>query len=231
MFLKANPCCSVYKSFIHFCDWVIFNSMNIPQFFVVQLLSWVRLFCNIIDCSPPGSSVHEILWARILEWVAISFSRGSSRPRDQIHVSFSGNGFFTTELPGKPIPQFAYPLIWWWTLGLFVVLTFWGTTRLFSKAMAPLPIPTSSLWGFCFSHPCQYLLLLVFIVVILVGVKWYLTMVLIDIFLMTNNGRAFFYVLIGHSYISFGEMCSQRPLIHLWLLTVLSDVVRRPAKW
>ena len=168
---------------------------------------------------------------KIQEWVAISFSRGSSRPRDQIHVSFSGNGFFTTELPGKPIPQFAYPLIWWWTLGLFVVLTFWGTTRLFSKAMAPLPIPTSSLWGFCFSHPCQYLLLLVFIVVILVGVKWYLTMVLIDIFLMTNNGRAFFYVLIGHSYISFGEMCSQRPLIHLWLLTVLSDVVRRPAKW
>ena len=41
-----------------------------------------------MDCSPPGFSVHEILWARILEWVAISFSRGSSRPRDQIWVSY-----------------------------------------------------------------------------------------------------------------------------------------------
>ena len=39
-----------------------------------------------MDCSPPGSSVHEILWARILEWVAIPFSRGSSQPRDQTRV-------------------------------------------------------------------------------------------------------------------------------------------------
>ena len=37
--------------------------------------------CNSMDCSPPGSSVHGILQARILEWVAISFSRGSSPPR------------------------------------------------------------------------------------------------------------------------------------------------------
>ena len=44
--------------------------------------------CNPMDkCSPPGSSVHGILQARMLEWVAISFSRGSSRPRDQTQVS------------------------------------------------------------------------------------------------------------------------------------------------
>ena len=40
-----------------------------------------------MDCSPPGSLVHGVLQARILEWVAISFSRGSSRPRDWTHVS------------------------------------------------------------------------------------------------------------------------------------------------
>ena len=39
--------------------------------------------CDPMDSSPPGSSVHRILQARILEWVAISFSRGSSQPRDQ----------------------------------------------------------------------------------------------------------------------------------------------------
>ena len=39
-----------------------------------------------IDCIPPGSSVHGILQARILEWVAISSSMGSSRPRDRTHV-------------------------------------------------------------------------------------------------------------------------------------------------
>ena len=44
--------------------------------------------CNPMDyCSPPGSSVHGILQAGILEWVAISFSRGSSWPRDRTQVS------------------------------------------------------------------------------------------------------------------------------------------------
>ena len=44
--------------------------------------------CDPMDCSLPGSSVHGILQARILEWVAISSSRGSSRPRDQTHISY-----------------------------------------------------------------------------------------------------------------------------------------------
>ena len=43
--------------------------------------------CNPMDCSPQGSSVHGILQARILEWVAISFARGSSHPRDRTWVS------------------------------------------------------------------------------------------------------------------------------------------------
>ena len=43
--------------------------------------------CDPVDCSPPGSSVHGIFQARILEWVAISFSRGSSQPRDRTQVS------------------------------------------------------------------------------------------------------------------------------------------------
>ena len=41
--------------------------------------------CDPVDCSPPGSSVHGIFPARILEWVAISSSRGSSHPKDQTH--------------------------------------------------------------------------------------------------------------------------------------------------
>ena len=45
---------------------------------VVSSLSRVQPFCDPLDCSPPGSSVHWISQARILEWVAISFSRGSS---------------------------------------------------------------------------------------------------------------------------------------------------------
>ena len=44
--------------------------------------------CNPVDCNPPGSSVQGILQARILEWVGISFSRVSSRPRDPTHISY-----------------------------------------------------------------------------------------------------------------------------------------------
>ena len=52
-----------------------------------------------MDWSPPGSSVHGISQARILEWVAISFSRGSSQIRDQTHIFCIAGGFFTTEPP------------------------------------------------------------------------------------------------------------------------------------
>ena len=51
--------------------------------------------CNPMDCSLPGSSVHGILQARIVEWVAISFSRGSCQPRDQTLVSCIADRFFT----------------------------------------------------------------------------------------------------------------------------------------
>ena len=47
-----------------------------------------------MDGSLPGSSVHGILQARILEWVAIPFSRGSPRPRDQTQVSCTAGEFF-----------------------------------------------------------------------------------------------------------------------------------------
>ena len=53
------------------------------------------ILCDPTDCSPPGSSVHEILQARIVEWVAISFSRDSSQLKDQTWVSHTTGRFFT----------------------------------------------------------------------------------------------------------------------------------------
>ena len=54
------------------------------------LLNHLQLFCDTIDSSLPDSSVHGISQARILEWVAIFFSRGSSWPRDRTHLSCIG---------------------------------------------------------------------------------------------------------------------------------------------
>ena len=55
-----------------------------------------------MDCSPPGSLVHGISQARMLEWVAIPFSRGSSWPRDRNSHLLHCRRFFTTEPPGNP---------------------------------------------------------------------------------------------------------------------------------
>ena len=52
-----------------------------------QLLQSCPILCDPVDYSPPGSSVHGVSQARILEWVAISFSRGFSEPRDWTRVS------------------------------------------------------------------------------------------------------------------------------------------------
>ena len=69
--------------------------------------------CNPVDCSLPGFSIHGIFQARILEWVTISFSRGSSRPRDRTWVSCIGGRHFnfwaeegTNRLPmSRPRPR------------------------------------------------------------------------------------------------------------------------------
>ena len=61
--------------------------------------------CDPMDCSPLGFSVHGISQARILEWVAISFSRRSSQPRSPAYTG----GFFTVEPLGKPM--FLYTLL------------------------------------------------------------------------------------------------------------------------
>ena len=79
------------------CNLIIFGDQIIPK---VIKLKWShqggkwKWSCSVVsdslqpmDCSPPGSCIHGFLQARVLEWVAISFSRGSSQPRDQTWVS------------------------------------------------------------------------------------------------------------------------------------------------
>ena len=73
-------------------DWVVLFFWVSKHLFYYILLNYCLCaqscltVCNPMDCSPPVPSVHGIIQARILEWIAISYSRGSSRPRDQIHI-------------------------------------------------------------------------------------------------------------------------------------------------
>ena len=86
-----------------------------------------QTLCNPMDCELSDSSLHGISQTRILEWVAMPSSRGSSRPREWIHVSCIScdtAGFLTAESPGKPclhhtVVQYSClenPMDWgtWW---------------------------------------------------------------------------------------------------------------------
>ena len=93
----------LFKIFLTF----IFNFLSIVDlhcFRCVCAQSCLTL-CDPTDCSPPSSSVHGILQATILEWVATPFSRESSLPRDRTHIScpfwYFAGGFFTAEALGK----------------------------------------------------------------------------------------------------------------------------------
>ena len=76
------------------------ESLSAATMYVCLSHVWL---CSPMDCSPPGSSVHGISQARILEWGTISSSRGSSWPRNPIHISCSSGWFFTTQTLGKPM--------------------------------------------------------------------------------------------------------------------------------
>ena len=88
--LRPLPCSLLLK-----CRWAspqkteLLTSLNVGCFpqSESEVAQLCPTLCNPVDCSPPGSSLHGILQARILEWVAIFFSRGSSRPRDPTWVS------------------------------------------------------------------------------------------------------------------------------------------------
>jgi len=76
-----------------------------------------------IDYSPPGSSVHGILQAWILEWVAISFSKGSSQARDRTQVSCIAGRCFTIYW-GSPFSQLAHSKIDFLIYTVLVILTY-----------------------------------------------------------------------------------------------------------
>ena len=77
-FIYSSMYMSIPISSLHLCIWIC---MLYAEFSPVRL-------CDPVDCVPPGSSVHGILQARVLKWVAMPSSRGSSQPRDRICVSY-----------------------------------------------------------------------------------------------------------------------------------------------
>ena len=84
--------CLFISSRINYNLQLLVNKNILDQYFLVILChlcmrAQLCLFVTSMDCSSPGSSVHGIHQARILEWVAIPFPRGFSQPKDQTYIS------------------------------------------------------------------------------------------------------------------------------------------------
>ena len=77
--------------------WVLFKGMCV----CTKSLQWCPTLCHAMDYNPPGFSVHGILQARILEWVAMLSSKGSSWLRDRTCISCIAGRFFTAKPLGK----------------------------------------------------------------------------------------------------------------------------------
>ena len=91
----------VTYSFIEGMLWVI-DHVSTNQGSVTQSCSTLH---DPMNCRPPGSYVHGHLQARILEWIAISFFRGYSWPRDQTQVSCTSSRFFTVWATRDTLPK------------------------------------------------------------------------------------------------------------------------------
>ena len=76
-------------------NWLLYSDFVFWRKMKVLVAQPCPTLCDLMDCSPPGSSALGILQARVLGLVAIPFSRGSSRPRDRTHVSHISGKFFT----------------------------------------------------------------------------------------------------------------------------------------
>ena len=97
------------------------------------LLYHVWLFCDSMNYSLPGSSIHGIPQARLLEWVAISFSRGSSQPRDWTFISWIGRQIIYHR---PPVDSYLYLISYFkWFWGCFDHLEFCGNWRHFQSRM------------------------------------------------------------------------------------------------
>ena len=73
----------------------IYNGLPLKHAVLCLAAQSCLTLCDTVDYSLPGSSVHRILQARILEWVVMPSSRGSSQPRDRTQVSLIAGRFFT----------------------------------------------------------------------------------------------------------------------------------------
>ena len=127
---------------LFFHHWLVFHYICVCMCVCVHIHMCMRAqlcptLCNPMDYSLPGSSVHGLFQAKILEWVAMASSRGSSRPRDQTHIfciSLIGRHILYHCATWKPIRK---TLIWKDTCTPMFIAALFTTARIWKQTQCP----------------------------------------------------------------------------------------------
>ena len=129
-----------------------------------EMCEWMKVtqscptLCNPMDCSPPGSPFHGVLQARILEWVAISFSRWSSQPKDWTQVSHIAGRHFTIWATRKA------PIILWIYIKLNLHVYHCAQIvllRVTNSNLSTLPDIVVDVWNLNYCHYQHHLVCLI----------------------------------------------------------------------
>ena len=104
IFVNLFSSVCIWSTLIFFL-WLWFTEASFLPQSESEVAQSSRTLWDPMDCSLPDSSIHGVFQARVLEWVAISFSRGSSRPRDQACVSCIAGRCFTVWATRESFPK------------------------------------------------------------------------------------------------------------------------------
>ena len=161
VYLINSIVCQMYSKVNQFCIYIYpKNWIEFPTLYTVSLLviyfKYVCVYaqslcvwlCDPVDCSPQGSSLCGIFQARILEWVAMPSSWGSSQPRDRNHISCVAGGSFTTS--HQESPYFIYvcmlscsSCVWLfgtlWTVYILYIVVCICQSQSLSLCLTPFP--------------------------------------------------------------------------------------------
>ena len=131
-----------YNCFLMLCQFLVNSKViQVHPCVCLRAQSFSRVRLTLRDpllCSPPGSSVHGISQARKQEWVAIFSSRGSSRPRDQTHVSLA-SGFFTLSHLGSPVYRHIHRHVYTYIYTLYIFFYIFFSIMAYYKILNIVP--------------------------------------------------------------------------------------------
>ena len=115
--------------------------LSFPNTLCCRTSNFYLTLCDPIDCSLSGSSVHGILQASVLEWVAVPFSKGSSQPRDRTQVSCIAGRFFTIWTTKEAHLGTRIAFVAFWTTNIFF---FFNSSYNFSATVPKCYLSTQS---------------------------------------------------------------------------------------